>query len=70
MIECVTYECEFCHTHYKSPGEAEACEAVHMLPDRNIKFEYRTGANYPYRVVLTFEDGKKVWYDSRGMEED
>ena len=68
MIKRVTYECEHCHNHYLTPGEAETCEAIHVLPDaEQIEYEYRTNEEYPRRVILHFPDGKKAVYDIRNL---
>ena len=68
MIERVTYECELCHTHYNTPGEAETCEALHILPEKDsIRFEYRKDEEYPRRVYIVFPDEKQVVFDVRGV---
>ena len=68
MIERVTYECEYCHTHFGTAGEAEACEAVHIMPDMNcIRFEWRKDEEYPNRIFIKFPDDKQLVFDARGI---
>ena len=68
MIKSVTYQCEFCHTHYGTAGEAETCEALHILPDKDsIRYEYRKDEEYPRRVYMEFPDGKQVVFDVKSV---
>lgn len=66
MIKRITYECELCHSHYGTAAEAEACEAVHIPMDfKNIKALYRVNEEYPYRLVVDY-DNNVIAYDVKG----
>lgn len=71
MIERVTYECELCETHYLNPADAEACEAIHIPPIReDIKVLYRQNEEYPYRIIVAFETGKRIAFDIKSYLSD
>ena len=64
MIKRVTYECELCNTHYNTAEEAETCEALHIpLVMDDIKAQYRQNDEYPYRLIVGFESGKRIVFD-------
>ena len=55
------YKCSKCKITKESYKEAEKCEKSHLSAVSVKEIEYRTGA-YPFRLMLTFPDDKKVEY--------
>ena len=61
MPPVVTYKCAKCGMRRESYEAAEKCEEAHLTAVSVREVEYVLGA-YPYRVELTFTDGKAVEY--------
>jgi len=57
----VLYKCSKCKMFRDSYEEAERCEQSHLSAVSVKELEYRLGA-YPFRVMLTFPDGKEREY--------
>lgn len=55
------YKCAKCKMVRDSYEEAARCEKSHLAAVSVKELEYRLGA-YPFRVVLTFPDGKEHEY--------
>ena len=55
------YKCSKCKITRDSYEEAERCEKSHLSAVSVKELEYRLGA-YPFRVALTFPDGKAREY--------
>ena len=63
MAPLVYYKCAKCKMTRDSYEEAEKCEQSHLSAVSVNELEYRIGA-YPFRVALTFPDGKEREYVS------
>ena len=61
MPPLVYYKCAKCKMTRDSYEEAEKCEQSHLSASFIKELEYRIGA-YPFRVALTFSDGKEREY--------
>jgi len=58
------YQCSKCHRNHKTYEDAERCEKSHLSAVSVKETEYRVGA-YPFRVILTFSDGKEIEYEGQ-----
>lgn len=61
MAPLVIYKCSLCRLVRDSYDGAEKCEQTHLNAESVKALEYRLGA-YPFRVLLTFPDGKEHEY--------
>ena len=57
----IEYKCALCKIKRDSYKEAKRCEKSHLAAVSVREIEYRFGA-YPFRVILTFPDGKELEY--------
>jgi len=66
MKKVITYSCDHCGYEYETEEEAAVCERNHKLKLSIIDFVHCSIGDepdgYPWRVELTGEDGKHVWY--------
>ena len=65
MIECKTYQCEFCKTQYKVKNECKMCEDNHIKPESIKRCKYhveKNSKNYPDTITVLMEDGKEIKY--------
>jgi hypothetical protein len=60
-VPIVIYKCSRCKITRDSYEDAERCEKSHLSAVSVKELEYRMGA-YPFRVALTFPDGKEREY--------
>ena len=58
------YKCSKCKMSRKTYKEAKECELSHLSAVSVKEVEYRLGA-YPFRVILTFPDGKEIEYEGQ-----
>jgi len=58
------YKCSKCKMNRDSYEDAEKCEASHLAAVSVKEIQYVLGA-YPFRVILTFPDGKEVEYEGK-----
>ena len=61
MPPVVIYVCSKCRMSHVTFEAAEWCEDSHLPVTSARSLEYRRGA-YPFRVVLTFPDGREREY--------
>ena len=61
MPPIIIYKCSKCKMTRESYEEAEQCEKSHLSASGVKELEYRLGV-YPFRVALTFPDGKEFEY--------
>ena len=64
MKSITRYVCERCGIEYNNPAAAIECETRHPKI-AHVQEKYSKSANfaiYPYKVEITFEDGKKRQY--------
>ncbi len=61
MPPLIIYKCSKCLMVCDSYEDAEQCEASHFAAVSVRELEYKLGA-YPFRVMLTFPDGKEKEY--------
>jgi len=59
------YKCAKCKMTRNSYKDAERCEKSHLSVVSVKEIEYRMG-EYPFRVILTFPDGKELEYIKDG----
>ena len=57
----IIYKCSKCGMVRASYADAERCEATHLSATLVRNLEYKSGA-YPFRIALTFPDGKEREY--------
>lgn len=61
MSPLVIYKCSKCGATRESYEAAELCEQSHLSAVSVRELEYRHGP-YPFRVILSFPDGKEREY--------
>ena len=62
MSPLIFYKCSKCKKVLDTFNEAKRCELSHLSVVSVRETEYKYGA-YPFRVVLTFPDGKEREYE-------
>ena len=64
MREHHYYECEICHAEYDTEERAIDCESGHIKPVGIVDYRtrWKTYAEYPYELGITFENGKTKTY--------
>ena len=70
MTERKLYRCDICGTEYANPKDAQQCEAYHIFPAKGVKqiksffksMNQTSCDEYPYKVVITMNDGKQIQY--------
>jgi len=61
ILPKTVYHCLKCKMQRETYEDAEKCEKSHLSAFSVKEIEYRLGA-YPFRVILTFPDGKELEY--------
>ena len=63
MFRKVTYICTMCGAGYDTEQEASACERYHStLSDASLLPLYHTREAEPYKITVTFSDGRVTDY--------
>lgn len=62
MIKIEGYKCEYCKKLHESEVMALTCEQNHIKVS-SVKGIYKEQDTFPKEVLVTFEDGKKAYYD-------
>lgn len=61
------YQCELCGTIYDNEEYALNCERAHCKEAEIVKVSFTECSDYPWKIVVKFEDGRKIAY--REMED-
>jgi Fe-S-cluster-containing hydrogenase component 2 len=62
MIKVEGYKCEYCNKLHESEVCAMTCEQTHIKVV-SVKGIYNENDSFPKEVIVTFEDGKRAYYD-------
>ena len=67
MKEITQYQCELCKTLYDSEEKAITCEQSHKTIIASEPCKYKSFESnpegYPSKIMVTFNDGRKIIYD-------
>lgn len=61
MTKKELFTCDICHTDFNSKEKAIACEKSHkkcVIED----YRYRANEDIPDRILLNFDNRKRVWF--------
>lgn len=62
MTKKELYTCDICHTDYAKKEDALKCENGHKMAKFITDYECVAHSDYPYKILVTFDNGESEWY--------
>lgn len=62
MTKIEGYKCDHCKTVYGTSDEAVYCEGNHVMVE-GVQSIYKKSDSFPQRIIVTFDDGKRAYYE-------